>query len=229
MAKQEKRLVIREFGITISAKSHNPTILSPAFLVMHNIVDKTWELSETEKPICLDPYARVVYQNGIQITSEPQKISFFDPLLGTSIQETPIIDMAKKYLEKVPLVSYVAVGINPSGDISVGDDKDSARIYLLDHILAKKNWDLEAQGPVRAIVNLTIPLQNMTWNLSIEDGFLTLSGEPQKPVVIFRSNLHRIIQDREEKQSWQAATEIIDGWHDDLKTLSDLLRRYFVE
>jgi len=229
MADKEKPLIIREFGVTISAKSHNPTILSPAFLEMHEIVDKTWPLSETEKPICLDPYARVVYQNGVQITSEPQRISFFDPLLGKSVQETPVIDMAKKYLKAVPLVSYEAVGINPSGDISVGDDKDSARVYVIEHILTKKNWASDAEGPVRAIVNLKIPLQNMTWNLSIEDGVLTQSGEPERPVVIFRSNFHHAIQKLEGKQSWQTASEIIDAWHDDLKMFSDLLSRYFVE
>jgi hypothetical protein len=229
MGDQEKHLIIREFGVTISAESHNPSILSPAFLEMYNIVDKTGELSKTDKPLNMYPYARVVYENGIQITSDQNKITFFDPLVNRLVKETPVIGMAKKYLEVVPLVKYVAVGINPSGDISVGPAEDDARCYLIDLIRTNTVWSEVAKGPVRATVNLIIPVSGAICSLSIEDGRLAQSGEPAKPVVIFRSNFHHEIEVSGAGGLWSQAVAIIEGWQADIDTFLGIVDRYFLE
>lgn len=228
MTDSADRLIVREFGIVISAEGHNPSIFSPAFLQMYKIVDDTWIISQAEPPISVYPYARIVYENGIQITSDQNKITFFDPLPGRSVKDTAVPAMAKKYLEVVPLVKYLAVGINPSGDVSVGTEEDSARLYIIDQILAKKDWSAMSEGQLRAMVNLTIPISGAVCNLAIEDGRLKQSGEPEKPVVIFKSNFHHQIKASDKEPPWKGAITIIDAWEKDIDTFSKIVGKYFI-
>lgn len=77
-----KKLVIQELAIVVVGKNHNLTILNPDFLKTNGIVPDEWQLAVS--PVSVDPLAQVIFQNGLSIVAQFDKVIFSEPFsLGT--------------------------------------------------------------------------------------------------------------------------------------------------
>ncbi|MBD2492438.1 hypothetical protein [Aulosira sp. FACHB-615] len=65
-------LSIQEIAIVIATKQYNPTILTPDFLKYSGIVPIEWELAQ--QPVLTNSNAQVVFQNGISIIAQVNRI-----------------------------------------------------------------------------------------------------------------------------------------------------------
>ena len=68
-------LVIRELSVVIAGRHHNPSILNPDFLKLNQIVPQDWQLLQS--PFCSDMISQVVFNNGVAVVSQQDKIIFF--------------------------------------------------------------------------------------------------------------------------------------------------------
>jgi len=124
-----EKFQIKELTIVLVARSHNPSILNPDFLRYNHIVPENWNVKQ--KPICIEPMAQVVFENGIQITAELDKVIFLELTKdGKDIDEVKIPEIALSYINVIPHVNYTAVGINPRGHLAF-ETADDAENFIM--------------------------------------------------------------------------------------------------
>ena len=198
----------------IMGQTHNPSILNPDFLWRNRIVPEQVALAK-DPPVLNTPLAsQCIFENGLHIVSEPNKISFIEKTIEQK-EGALCYDAAKKYLRTVPLVHYIAVGINFSGFCPTLDST------LVPHDMLNDNSRSEFEGvsPSAEII-LTYLLARRTVNLNINSGEVADSGNEQK--IIFRGNFHHDIQSKE-GESHNVAIAIVDDWKNDLDCFKHLI------
>ena len=108
-------VVLTTVSVVLVADSNNPTIINPDFLRSNGIL--VGDLQVQEPPITTPVFSQVIYQGGISVKAEPNRVIFEQVETKNSLAPTNIVspEMAKRYVEKVPHVPYSAIGINPTG------------------------------------------------------------------------------------------------------------------
>lgn len=97
-------------SIVVLAQDYNPATLHPAFLSFEGIVPASWELAEP--PVCVPPISIVKYKNGIDFTLQRNKLQIVQSPPPSKWDDSPLPQLAEKYIEKLSFVRYKAVGIN---------------------------------------------------------------------------------------------------------------------
>ena len=112
------QIIPHKIGIVVVGANHNPSILNPDFLQHHRIVPEAMTLVG---PVISTPaFSQVVYQ-GLEIVSEPNRISFTEDITNKADIISP--NAVKRYLGVVSLVHYTAMGVNLTAHV----DKASAQ------------------------------------------------------------------------------------------------------
>ncbi len=202
----ESLITLYEMGIVIVGQNHNPSILNPDFLWRKEIVSE--ETKHNEGSTFSTPVAsQCIFENGLQIISEPNRISF----LKTGIEtESPLCyDTAKKYLRIVPLVHYTAVGINFSG---FGDT------FAPHNMLSDKSRNKYKGIDPSAEITLTYPLPDTAVNLTVKSTRLE-----DKEKVVVHGNFHHGIN-ADEGESYKVAIATADDWRSDLECFEVLVK-----
>jgi len=213
-----------QFSIVFTAKSNNPTILNPDFLKFNNIVGEEWELKTP--PLCAEPLSQVLYKNNVGITSQLDKIIFFknDTQLDKDAFKI-IYDIAKGYLNLVPLVNYTGVGINTNSFIEISEDT-KAHQYLIDNFL---NIKIKESG---------ISIENLGFKFSVpvgNDVVCNIEFSPMKTVqeekeihkIIISSNFHHPVNMAIDKKI-QSMKDIIDGYQNIVQKLENDILPFFI-
>src|SRR4030043_307057 len=102
-------ITLTNFSIVVLAQAHNPSILNPDFLKNNNIVSPTFT---PKTVVCSMPVAQVVYDEGISILAEFERLQFIDTIPERIPGGSPIPEIAVRYVDTLPHVRYTAVGIN---------------------------------------------------------------------------------------------------------------------
>lgn len=202
-------LRIREFSVVIAAQNHNPTILNPDFLARNEIVNSTWALAEA--PVCVEPFARVKYANGITITSELDKLVFTQT--GDSLTENAIEihEMAQRYIVAVPHVDYRGLGINPKGDIEFSTE-EACRRYIVETLIASGPWQTYGKAPVKASTRFLFELEGVKLFLTIQEAKAKRRGGDTSPVVMFAANFHYELSSIAREQVLEMIKSALDKW-----------------
>lgn len=74
-----------EFSVVVVANDHNPTILNPDFLERQQIVPQTWGWKVADPAITTPPFAMVVYDSGVTVSVEPNKLQIPTSLSGVAL------------------------------------------------------------------------------------------------------------------------------------------------
>src|SRR3989304_5143826 len=103
----ETRLI--QVSSVVVGRAHNPSILNPDFLNLNGIVPRDWEVVDT---LTTPQLALVRYSNGVSLTVEHNKLQVVQ--VGESLvhQSSHSSAIARRYVETLPHVNYVAVGNN---------------------------------------------------------------------------------------------------------------------
>ncbi len=97
------------FSIVVLAQAHNPSILNPDFLKNNGIIAPSFKPNNV---ICTPPLSQVSYIEGLSIVAEFEKLQFIDIKKERIPFESPIPEIAIKYIKTLPHVQYTAVGLN---------------------------------------------------------------------------------------------------------------------
>ncbi len=220
-----KTIQIQELAIAITAKNLNPNIVNLDFLKYSNIISPDWQLAR--QPVYTKSLTQLVFQNGIAIVAQPNRIVFAEAIDTKDIQKLNISQLAAKYVEKLPNVEYQAIGINPKGFVSFTESNGAAN-YLLNNLLASGEWREFSNTPVKAAIQLAYNLESYQLNLTINEGLLRVSQEKSVPAILFSGNFNYNIVATQQEEKLQNLYKILQDWKSNLETYKKLVNEKFL-
>lgn len=216
---------ITELSFVIIGRNHNPTILNPDFLKHNNIVPMDWELAKS--PVCLEPLAEVAFKNSVKINAQLDRVIFFEKLVSDSIKDIHIDDIAAKYVETLPYVQYIAVGLNFKGHVLYEGQPGGPQGYLFDKIIAKGPWQEYGRGR-NASISFNFLLDDCAFNLTIKEGGFKISDTEHVPALIFDSNIHHELLGDMPNQKLESLKSVVSNWESDFHRCRDLVETVFL-
>ncbi|MBG1265631.1 hypothetical protein [Nostoc sp. WHI] len=219
-------LNVQEIAIAIAAKQHNPTILTPDFLKYSGIVPSDWEL--TQQPILTNSTAQVVFQKGISIAAQVNRIIFSEVIATKEFTEVEIPGVARKYLETLAQVDYEGVSINFRGHVFFNEQNNTARNYIFGTLLNPGPWHEFGKAPVQAAMRFGYTIEGAQMSLDINEGGLQLPDQTVQPIVLFSASFNHAIVQEEQSQRLAVLLQIISNWRTDLEAYNELVNTKFL-
>ncbi|MBE9212782.1 hypothetical protein IQ247_08760 [Plectonema cf. radiosum LEGE 06105] len=220
-----KTVQIQELAIAITAKDLNPNAVNLDFLKYSNIISSDWELARPA--VQTKSLTQLVFQNGIAIVTQPNRIVFAEAIDQKDIQQKIISQLAAKFIEKLPNIQYQAVGINPKGFVTFTESNGAAN-YVLKNLLASGEWREFGKTPVKAAIQLAYTLEDYILNLTINEGLLKISAEKSLPAVLFSGNFNYNIVGNHQQERLQDLHRILQNWNKNLETYQQLINDKFL-
>jgi hypothetical protein len=199
-----------QFSIVLAANANNPTILNPDFLKYNEIVDRSWDL--LNPPICTQPISQIVFNNNVSIVSQLDKVVFSLNLENDESKKFEVIQgISKKYIETIPHVEYIGIGINPRYVIELSSD-DTANNFLLNNFIHLNSFSPELLG-LGFVIKFSLN-EHTTCNLNIDTG---KTGGPDKirEAIVVKANFHHVIEPNVTTRI-DEMIKVIDSFGDDI-------------
>ena len=213
-------LTLSNFSIVVLAQAHNPSILNPDFLKNNDIVSTDFK---TKNVICTPPVAQVVYEEGISIVAEFERLQFIDTILERIPESTPIPGIAARYIETLPHVRYTACGINFAGHF-LFKDKDSARSFISEKFIKPGPWLLQNEATDIG-VTFTYSIGNTKRAVSLKPGEIQGPDGVMFPGILVNANYHLDITEGD----LESMKSFIFGWCTCFDHLKQFIEAIFSE
>ena len=106
---ENHRFGLHSVSVVVIAEFHNPSILNPDFLRIHEIVPSDWTVAET---LTTPPVSIVKYKNGVEWTLDQSRLTVAEKS-GPAFDDTyRVHQLVAKYLQRLPHVPYRSLGLN---------------------------------------------------------------------------------------------------------------------
>ena len=178
-------LTLSNFSIVVLAQAHNPSILNPDFLKNNDIVSTDFK---TKNVICTPPVAQVVYEEGISIVADFERLQFIDTILERIPESSPIPGIAVRYIKTLPHVRYTACGINFAGYF-LFPEKNSARSFISEKFIKPGPW-LSQSEATDIGVTFTYSIENTKKTVSLKSGEIIQPDGERPPGILVNANYH---------------------------------------
>lgn len=221
MTPMNQTVTTQELAIVIAAKAFNPALINPDFLRQTGIVPAEWELASA--PLASTQLAQIVFQNGISIAAQPDRIMFVEAIGSKPDTEVQVAEIAQKYVQLLQRVEYQAIGVNLRGYVGCPNDSEAPRHYLTQTLMNARSWQSFGTEPMRASLNLSYKLEQGQFVLSINDATLQFPEAEALPVILFSGNFSYDLSELSETERSQHLTQRIASWQADLDTYRDLI------
>lgn len=218
---------VQELLIAIAVKQQNPSIMTADFLKYTGIVPSDWELARP--PVLTNTAAQVVYQNGVSIVAEVNRVIFAEAIANKEVSDVQIGAIAHKYIQTVKQVNYQGVGINLRGLAPYDKTNLSARNYTFSKLLQAGAWQDFGSVPVEASIRLVYTLDETQLYLDINEAQLQYPDQTTKSALLFSANFSRAINQEEPTARLAAIGAVIDKWQSDVETLKELVNSKFLD
>ncbi len=106
---QDSVLALRSISVVVTAESHNPSILSPDFLVSKGIVPDDWQANEI---LTTSHLSMIKHSNGVNWLIEPSRLVVAEDAGPEFRSSYNIYKIVKTYLNVLQHVPYRDLGIN---------------------------------------------------------------------------------------------------------------------
>ncbi|MGF1675599.1 MAG: hypothetical protein ACFCUV_18230 [Rivularia sp. (in: cyanobacteria)] len=225
-----QQLVLQDLVIVIAAKNHKPGLLNPDFLKCSGIIPSDWELAR--QPVNANNVSQVVFINGITITAEPQRIIFAQPVKDVDVESILIPEIARKYVNALPLLEFEAVGINPRGYVPfLNGEQETARQYITQTLLSPGAWQSEGEEPMRASLNLLYKLPRAPFYLTVTEAALQAKTEDETvtPIILFSGSFSYELNSEDNAEKLQLLDSVINNWQSDLEDYRNIIGNKFLQ
>ncbi len=219
-------LSIQEISIIIAAKDLSPSLLNPDFLKYSDIVPSDWQYDQD--PVVTNNGARISYNNGIRITSQPNRVAFAQIVPSQDQPQFLIHSMAAKFAETLPNAAYLAVGINPRGLVPFFDNERGAHEFLFQKLFAMGSWQEFGQAPAQAAIQLSYVLEQGQLNLAINEAKLKGQEGQSVSAVVFSGNFNYPVRGEAGIKRVQNVKERIQLWQSTVGTFQQLVNERFL-
>lgn len=215
-------LEIQELAIVITAKNYDPSLLNPGFLKYSGIVNSDWELAR--KPVINNRSAQIVFNNGVYIAAQPNRLMFVEALNNKEdINNAEIPSLAHRYVEILRTIEYQAVGINFRGYTTCTNTTVEENNYLIDNFIQPGEWQNCGTKPVKAGLNLAFDYGDKQLSLSVNEAGLKLPDSEQAPIVLFSGNFNYDLSSEELAQILPKLNSVITNWQQDLEIYTEVI------
>ncbi|WP_066382728.1 MULTISPECIES: hypothetical protein [unclassified Anabaena] len=215
----------QELLIAIAVRQQNPTILTADFLKYTGIIPSDWELAKP--PVMTNNAAQVVFQNGVSVIAEVNRIIFAEAIANKEPQDVQAPAIAHKYIETVKQVNYQGIGINLRGFVLGESNNQSGRNYIFNQLLQPGAWQNFGSAPMQASMRFVYTLDETQLFLEVNEAQLQYPDQTTKPAVLFSANFSRAIAQEQPTERLAAISAVIDEWQTDLATLKSLVDTKF--
>jgi hypothetical protein len=207
------------FSIVVLAQAHNPSILNPDFLKNNGIIDP---LFKPNNIICTPPVAQVSYVEGISIMAEFEKLQFIDTLKTRIPFESPVPEIAIKYIKILPYVRYTAVGLNFMGHY-LCKDNELALSFLPNKFLKDGSWNTFGDSLPKVGLKFIYSLKNLKCTVNMDTTELIRPNELPQPIIGITANYHL------DSNSMEEISSFISNWKTQFNHLSMIILDIFPE
>lgn len=213
----------QELTLAIAVQNYNPITLTPDFLKYSGIVPTDWELAQP--PVLSPSTAKIVFQSGVTIAAQINRIVFSERLEELVVAEISIAAIARKFVQSLSQVAYQGVVTGFRGHVAFPSEPSTAAHDYLLNLLAAGQW--RSVAPMQPVLQLTYRLQDAQLSLEISEAGLRVKEEPATvtPVVIFTGNFLRNLPETEKINS---LIQILNDWQQDLATYQELINHQFL-
>ncbi|MBF0607748.1 MAG: hypothetical protein HQL61_09415 [Magnetococcales bacterium] len=158
------KLDLTSYSIVILGKRHNPTILNPDFLRHTGIIKDTLTPKDV---LCTLAVSHVVYNGGLSIVAESERLQFIDENVVTIPYDSQIPTIATRYLNVLPHVNYTAAGINFTGHY-VYETRQMALAFLKKTFIKEGPWLNLGSGLTEAGLKFVYYFDDVSCTISLE-------------------------------------------------------------
>ena len=222
-----KKINLQELAIVIAVNEIDPTLVTPEFLKYSQIIPTDWELAG--QPARNFQGSQVTFQNGITVIAQPQRISFAELAVDKPAAGLEIPKLAAKFVNVLPNLSYVGVGINLRGYIDFGTDRHLAREFMFQNLLAPGAWQQLGNAPVQAGVNLGYVFDERRLNLTINEASIQVAQEQVHSIALFAGNFdYDIINTTAPVEHVQRIDRVVTNWQRDLDLYQEVVSQFMI-
>lgn len=213
-----------ELSVVLVATSNNPSIVNPDFLTDNDIVDERRQLRED--PVTTPVFAQLVYEDGLIVRADPERVMFVQSASGTSLSGIVCPRMAEGYARAVPHVPYRAVGINPKLHVCLSAANPAKVANALGD---QGSWlsykDSEPEIQLKAIY----PFGSRKIIVDVLGATRRRPNGQPLPGLLFQGNVHRDLEQTSSQKRIEALISIVSNWESDVldcRTLADKFTSY---
>jgi len=205
-------------NIVIPANANNPSILNPDFLKINNIIAKDVNFIEF---ISTPPFSQIKYEDKTSIIVDTEKLNFSDSNSEKLPDESPIPQIAIKYISTLKYVPYTAVGINFHCIYDFSHMPPTQ--FILNRFINREIWKEFHENDTIGL-KFAFNKANVTHNLEINPSTVTEKKTNKKyPAIFVKSNFHCIPKD----DILGDIKVYIEQWKDRLQELKETLEKFF--
>jgi hypothetical protein len=219
-----QNLTIQELAIVIAVQKIDPTLLTPDFLTMTQIVPTDWEI--LGQPVRSNEGSQVTYQQGISIVAQAQRISFVELILNKKTAEIEVPKISQFFVKVLSNLDFVGVGINLRGYLDFEGKREASRRFMFSHLLALGDWLSIGDGPVQAGVNLGYTFPGKRLNLTINEASVQQPEQAASPIVLFSGNFDYDLPGGDPAANAARLQEILANWQQDLALYKDVVGKF---
>lgn len=222
-----KTLQVQELAIAIAVKNHNPAILTLDFLKYSGIIPDEWQIAHS--PTITDQGAQIIFQEGVSIVAQPDKIVFLEAIANQELLEIKSPGIACKYIQTLAKLEYRAVAINLRGHAAFEQEGESARHYLFETLLAPGPWQEFGTAPAQASLQFSYKLEQGTFNLAVNDALLQQPESEPIPVVLFSGNFNYSLTGETQPEKFHHLQQTVQNWQNTLEIYTNFIQTKFLQ
>lgn len=193
-------------NVVVAARFHNPSILNPDFLRLNKIVPADWKVSEV---LTTRPFSFVEYKNKVRISVDEQRFEAIHAIAGGFPNQSPIYDMASKYVVMLEHVNYTGVGLN----WQLTKKHDNPTSWITSRFLKAGKWTEGEPRLVKSDISLFYTVGDSMCNLRVSPGVVQVSESHKYEAIELNCNFHHDLTDataiRERIVQWQTKQEFL--------------------
>ncbi len=197
------------------AQSHNPSIINHDFLKDNGIIGEDWSISG--HPIITPIVTQIKYEKDIAWQITPDTCGISEKIGIKPHDSLSLYECAKKYVEVLKHIPYIALGINWQVSHALSSDPNE---WL-------KSKFLQSDDLRKEILTAELMFKLQSKNSSVCTLSVKASNEQGANLVIINCNFHFDFQYDTEKV--EKILSILENWMDYRKTFESYLNKYFIE
>jgi hypothetical protein len=227
-----QNLTVQELAIVIAVEKIDPTLLTPEFLSMTQIVPSEWEV--LGQPVRSFEGSQITYQQGVSIITQPQRISFVELIINKEVESIAggasgaieVAKIAKSLVKVLANLKFVGVGINFRGYLDFAGKEAAAQRFMFSHLLALGDWQKIGTAPVQAGINLGYTFPNKRLNLTINEATVQQPDQSAAPIILFSGNFDYELNAPENTTDQAKLQQILENWQEDLKLYQEVVEKF---
>jgi hypothetical protein len=219
-----QNLTVQELAIVIAVEKIDPTLLTPEFLSMTQIVPSDWEV--LGQPVRSFEGSHITYQQGLSIITQPQRISFVELIINKEVESIEVAKIAKSLVKVLANLKFVGVGINFRGYLDFAGQEVAAQRFMFSHLLALGDWQKIGTAPVQAGINLGYTFPDKRLNLTINEATVQQPDQSSAPIILFSGNFDYELNATDSNTGLAKLEQILADWQQDMQLYKDVVEKF---